>query len=623
MMNSILSGSSIVIFTGCILYAGLLYRWPRYWLPVILAALPVLDFAPWTGQFFFDEYDLLLLLTVGTVLMRRGWPVIASGSVCWSATSRNLFVGLGVSCLLSTVLGAWPFPAPDLNSFNTYLSPYNALRVAKGMGFAGLLLLLIARDFQTDPNRTIHQLVLGISLGVIGASAAVIWERLNFTGLFNFDSGYRVVGLFSGMHTGGAYVEGYFVTALPFVIFWGIISRSWWLKLCALLVFIIGGYALLVTYARGGYLAFVLSCLVLFCGLLWRKNLWRKNNGHGKVPALAALLALILVSGGLLFSWSATPMHERFNQLSPDSRLRVSHWQQILSLIEPGWRVKLFGEGLGRLPAMFARQVNTASGNQLSEYHFATQQGKTFLQLSGGDPVYFEQIVTTRLDGKYSLNVVARNRMLASELYVSICQKWMLYANRCQWYRISLPASAQWQSYRFDVDANDFMSMHRYFQPLIKLSLANYQDGSVAEVASVALLDQGRNNLIANGDFSNGSQFWFFSTDNHLPWHYKNLFLQIYFEQGLLGLSLFLALLMNSAKLLFVSWKEGQDKEGQDKEGREKDVLAPLLAASLCGFLVVGLVDSLFDFPRMSMLFYLLLMLAQFQHKPINWSAPT
>ena len=46
----------------------------------------------------------------------------------------------------------------------------------------------------------------------------------------------------------------------------------------------------------------------------------------------------------------------------------------------------------------------------------------------------------------------------------------------------------------------------------------------------------------------------------------------------------------------------------------EAEYPAPLYAAALTGFLMVGVIDSLFDFPRMSMIFYLLLMLIQFRH---------
>ncbi|HET9977338.1 MAG TPA: hypothetical protein VFQ20_07890, partial [Burkholderiaceae bacterium] len=39
-------------------------RWPRAWLVVVPAALPVASFAPWTGWVGVDEFDVLLLATL-------------------------------------------------------------------------------------------------------------------------------------------------------------------------------------------------------------------------------------------------------------------------------------------------------------------------------------------------------------------------------------------------------------------------------------------------------------------------------------------------------------------------------------------------------------------------------
>ena len=100
--------------------------------------------------------------------------------------------------------------------------------------------------------------------------------------------------------------------------------------------------------------------------------------------------------------------------------------------------------------------------------------------------------------------------------------------------------------------------------------------------------------LVKNGSFDAGMDEWFFSTDNHLPWHFKNLWLQLYFEQGLIGLILFIALLGSTGKSLL-------------RRYREKDFPSALLASSMTGFLTVGVVDSLFDSPRMAVMFYCLI----------------
>lgn len=52
-----------------------------------------------------------------------------------------------------------------------------------------------------DVVKTQRRFALGIGLGVFAAALGVVWERAAVTRLLNFDSGYRVAGLFSGMRT--------------------------------------------------------------------------------------------------------------------------------------------------------------------------------------------------------------------------------------------------------------------------------------------------------------------------------------------------------------------------------------------------------------------------------------
>src|SRR5438552_18748213 len=46
---------------GFLLYAAILWRWPVGWLYAVPALLPLFDLAPWSGRFFFDEFDALVL----------------------------------------------------------------------------------------------------------------------------------------------------------------------------------------------------------------------------------------------------------------------------------------------------------------------------------------------------------------------------------------------------------------------------------------------------------------------------------------------------------------------------------------------------------------------------------
>ncbi|PRC93520.1 O-antigen ligase family protein [Solimicrobium silvestre] len=581
----------LLIYGGYVLF---LWRWPQTWLPILLAALPVLDFAPWTGQFFFDEFDLLLLLTVITVLARRGLGELKNTYFGMTTTATALFWAVGLAGLVATIMGAWPFPALDSNSFNNYYSPYNALRVGKGLGFALLLLPLLAGDLQRDADKTFYRIAFGMSLGVLGAGLAVAWERISMTGLWNFHSGYRVVGLFSGMHTGGAYIEAYFATAMPFVLWWGIHSRHWALKLSASLIFLIACYAMLVTYARGGYLALILASIVLLAGMLPHRSVMQRMR-----HIFITMLVLLLIGVGLWFSLINTPMHWRAGNMQRDMNLRVAHWHQILDIMDQGLPVKLFGMGQGRLPGLYVQRVPAAN---ISEYRFMREDEHNYLHLTGGDPLYFEQVVDVQPDKLYILKIVVRSKDPNAELYLPLCQKWMLYPEQCLWKVVKPGDATDWQTFTLSIDTKQLRDQSWHSRAPRKLSLVNFNDGSVIDIASVSLRAPNGDELIANGDFAQGMQNWFFSTENHLPWHFKNLALQLYFEQGWFGLILMSALLIYSAVILV-------------RRADEKAFPAALLASALIGFLTVGMVDSLFDFPRMSIVFYLLVLLIHLREK--------
>ncbi len=72
-----------------------------------------------------------------------------------------------------------------------------------------------------------------------------------------------------------------------------------------------------------------------------------------------------------------------------------------------------------------------------------------------------------------------------------------------------------------------------------------------------------------------------------MPWHIDNLYLELLIERGAVALALFLAL----AELALWNLPAGP--------GRLQPI-APFLAASLLGGLIVGLVSSLMDVPRVA-----------------------
>ncbi|WP_158590477.1 VanZ family protein [Noviherbaspirillum cavernae] len=584
---------------GLATYLVILYRWQHAWLVLVPAALPVLDLAPLSGRFFADEFDYLLLATIALAYWR--WPPgksahrLAPAALCVFA----LFLLSAVSAVL---IGASPFPSLDINAFSSYYSPYNALRMGKGLMWAMLLLPLLKHELDRDAATAHRRFAFGMTLGVCAAGASVLWERIAFPGLFNFSSGYRVVGMFSGMHVGGAAIEAYLVLAMPFVAWWSLTVRHPLARLFGASVFALGVYAMVVTYARGGYIALALGMVVLAVAALLRTP---ASSG----PLRAAAGAAVLLAGAAA-AWlvvHGTHLNDRFSTSGSDLHARAAHWEDALQMMDDDVATTLFGMGTGRYPGLYLWR--SGEGVKPATYGFRNETGNTWLALGGGSPLYVEQIVNVQGNRRYRLSFSARSSAGTGELRLPLCEKWMLYSANCIAQSVRLgETNGQWKRFSVEFDTTRLPSREWYAQRLLKLSIHNPHAASVADIDDVSLMSDDGRELLRNGSFTQGMDHWFFATDNHLPWHIENLWLQLYFEQGAVGLLLFALLAVQSGVAL-------------RRRHRDKGLPVPALAAALIGFLALGALNSLFDFPRLSLLFYLLASSAMLQVTPRSRAA--
>ncbi|SFF70621.1 hypothetical protein SAMN05518865_103313 [Duganella sp. CF458] len=301
-------------------YMALLLWRPQAWLLAVPALLPVLDFAPWTGWFFLEELDLLLLATcaggywaVGGAAAPTKLPGLARGAL-----------GLFVLCyLVAAWRGMMPLAPLDANSFANYTSPYNGLRVLKGVLWPLVLLPLLRATAGAQGSNLQRLLVPGMILGLAACSLAVVWERMAFPGLFNFSSDYRPTAPFSAMHTGGAALDAYLAMAFPFVTLWLVNHpppRRLALGLAALGL---GLFAGLTTFSRDIYLAYtaagavivvlgsahhlrggtlsarsMLASLLLLLLSYWVLSQVFAHGGYRGLGAALGLLATALLLGG-------------------------------------------------------------------------------------------------------------------------------------------------------------------------------------------------------------------------------------------------------------------------------------------------------------------------------------
>jgi O-antigen ligase len=120
--------------------------------------------------------------------------------------------------------------------------------------------------------------------------------------------------------------------------------------------------------------------------------------------------------------------------------------------------------------------------------------------------------------------------------------------------------------------------------------------GVEVEIADLRLFESGGPQVLANSDFALGQARWFPAAQSYfLPWHIDSLYLELLIERGLLGLLAFLAMIAAALWSLMAASTQAQP-------------MAVFVAASLVGVLIVGLVSSVFDVPRVAFLFQFLVL---------------
>lgn len=561
------------LLLGALAYMATLWLWPLAWLVVVPAALPLLDLAPWSGRFFFDEFDLLMLVTAATLFLRgRRWPGLRPTPV-WP-----LLALCGASTLISMLLGLGSLPAFDANAFSNYWSNYNSLRVAKGFLW-GALIFVWLRLTRPESTKLANLLALGMGVGLLGVGLVGLWERWLFAGFADDTQTYRIVSTFSSMHTGGGHIEAYLVAALPFL--WLGMIRLWGFLL-ALPVMALTVYVTIFTVARGGALALGVVLLILAVASL--RLAWR--SGQRRQAALP-IGVLSLLAVGLLTGISGGYFQQRLAQSAEDWHIRLSHWNQSLSMMDATPMTQMFGMGLGSFPRVYLERG--PADRQPATFGFVVEKDNLFLRLGSGDTLYYAQRVAVRAGEKYRLEMSARSRQEGARIETPVCEKQLLNSRHCTWIGFALPGDGQWHRLSHDFSSGEVGVEDGLQRPPVELFL--YQPGKtgLVDVDNVRLLDANGTNLLGNGTFTQGGDYWFFKTHSHLPWHIKNVWVHTLFEQGWIGLLLLTGLAgFTLLRLSRAAWR------GQR--------LAWACLASLLGLLTVGMFDSLLDTPRLTTL---------------------
>ena len=348
---------ALAVFVGWVAFALLQ---TSFALPALLALLPVVGFAPWTGWLTFEELDLLILATAAgghAALALRARPV-DDGDRRYRATlsifslvlialftlSLTISLGRGVSAA-----GGWRF-----DWFQGYDDPLNSLRIYKSFVWAVLLAPLLT--VQLRQSGGFDRLGLGLTAGLGLCALAVLRERYAFTGLMGFSEDYRVTSPFWEMHVGGAALDGFLALTIPFAVreaVRGAMRHADPARFgAALLVLAAAAYACLVTFSRGVYLAIPIALLVLVVLLLRqrarleRKALWWVfGGGLAFTAAVAVGTFLVFRAGGYRAVIATVAVLATTIVIEPV--LRRSRPSALLGAAAAGFVVAAIGQVLG------------------------------------------------------------------------------------------------------------------------------------------------------------------------------------------------------------------------------------------------------------------------------------
>ncbi|MBK7765978.1 MAG: VanZ family protein [Sulfuritalea sp.] len=565
--------------------AGMVWVRPLLGVALIPAALPILDLAPWSGRFFLDEFDILLLVVLAVGFARVGKGATRSRRYSWADAALWLLL---LSFFLSTLRALLPPPTLDANSFSSYLSAFNALRIGKGLVWALLIAAFVRR---VDPNgqAAFDGFARGIVVGLAVTVAVVVREKMLFGGLLDFSTEYRATGPFSAIHTGGAYIEGFLVAAAPFLIYLTVRTARWHWRAAGTLLLLGTTYAIVATVSRGGLAAFVIACgLALLATLAGRGRRLPRLGQAAVLVGLVLAVALPLLQG--------TYVQERLANSGSDLKLRQAHWRDALAMRDDNPLTRLVGMGIGKFPVThYLRSREAASRSSI--HSLAGTPANPFLRLGPGSPLYVEQMVALEPGRSYRLAFDVRSELPAAQIGVGLCEKWMLASHRCA----ALPQPIEtkpgngWRHREYTIESGELGSGGWIERRPAKLSLFSGA-AAVVEIDNVRLAQVDGPELTVNGGFAQGMDRWFFATDFDLAWHMHSTPVAILFDQGWFGVmawALFVvAVLVTQVRL---AWR------GDTRSGTA--------AAAFVGLGAVSLLGATIDSPRFLLLMIVLAML--------------
>lgn len=278
------------------------------------------------------------------------------------------------------------------------------------------------------------------------------------------------------------------------------------------------------------------SCFCLFFYLALKRSVHVGRIG-------TQTIVLVLVSILLAAAFSGARINIRAETSERDLDTRLSHWQ---SIIESGnWNGLniFFGHGLGSMPANYALS-GAAKLEKIGT--FAIDKDKSILKIVPGSDLMLTQRLEADSQGAYLLEISYQANEEVN-IEVGLCRRNMIifefWAHGCgNIERRALPITVESESRRFIVGLT--ATKDGLYSLPAALTIKTTTGSAPLSIESISLLNTYGQELLRNGNFSEGLDFWFYYYDfEHLAWHIKNLYLSFAYQFGVVGSLLIFALI--------------------------------------------------------------------------------
>lgn len=322
---------------------------------------------------------------------------------------------------------------------------------------------------------------------------------------------------------------------------------------------------------------------VLLCQALLPRPLWLPS-----MLPLPTVLAFTAIGGLGVATMTSSYMGERMAMSNQDLSGRMAHFRASANMVHSPLE-QILGLGLGRFPEAFfwnlpdeglpgtAHLHRDASGRQL-------ELGGARHTIGYGEELRVSQRVATDATVPFRFRLRVKSSAEAT-LLISLCRKHLIYSADCVGRSFTVKGADGWQTIE---GVSDPGTLTPGFPPRPAVASLSLSSPGRVLVDDLELIAADGRSLLANGDFEQGVDRWFITSDrDHLPWHAKNLLVHLYVEQGWLGIAALLTALVFIGLRLLRSTTRAMP-------------FARALMGGLSGLMVVGMVDSLLDMPRLS-----------------------